>query len=228
MSDSERQPEKNKGFYLRNSEEEGEDISQETKLPDRSKNPNQNNPGKIRKGKTGSNPRGKLSKKRNESPRFVDEETSTLAGPPAQGQSENEELPQSQKQKEEDHVLPDEISSSSATMGTKPSSQDESGLIEDVNPHDDISDEKSTLEELESRNFQDDEELEQEIQEAIEKEDSISSAAKSIQVSVENGKATLVGIVPSEQEKMTVGDKAAAFVGFGKVINELEVEENTP
>ncbi len=223
MSDSERQPEKIKGFFLRNAEGENEDVSNETTLPGRSKNPNKNNPSrKTRKSKAGSHPRGK-SQKRTESPRFVDEETSTLAGPGAQGQSENEELPQSQRPKEADDVLSDEISSSSATG--KKSSQDESGLIEDINPHDGVSDEKSTFEELESKNFQDDEELEQEIQEAIEKEDSISMAAKNIQVSVENGKATLIGIVPSEQEKMTVGDKAAAFVGFGKVINELEIEE---
>jgi osmotically-inducible protein OsmY len=81
------------------------------------------------------------------------------------------------------------------------------------------------LEEIESKNFQDDQELEQEIQEAIEKENSISAIAKNIQVTVDHGKATLIGVVPSEQERMTIGDKAAAFVGFGKVINELEIEE---
>jgi hypothetical protein len=70
-----------------------------------------------------------------------------------------------------------------------------------------------------------DEKVSKEICEAIKKENSISADAKHIRVKVEHGKAILSGRVPSDQEKMTIGDKAAAFVGFGNVHNRLEVHK---
>jgi osmotically-inducible protein OsmY len=68
-----------------------------------------------------------------------------------------------------------------------------------------------------------DEQTRQEIKVAIQKEKSVSDESKNIDLNVHDGVAVLKGQVKTEQEKMTLGDKAAAFVGFGKVINELEV-----
>ena len=68
-----------------------------------------------------------------------------------------------------------------------------------------------------------DQQLIQEIQEAIEKEPSLSAVADFIQVSAENGIVTLEGTVNTEKEKMSAGDKAAAVAGFGVTHNYLQV-----
>lgn len=79
------------------------------------------------------------------------------------------------------------------------------------------------IEKAQSERLYTDGELVQEVQRAVRKETSISSAAKRIEVSAKNGIVTLKGQVPSEPEKMTIGDKAASFAGFGKVVNQLEI-----
>jgi osmotically-inducible protein OsmY len=68
-----------------------------------------------------------------------------------------------------------------------------------------------------------DEQLAQDIQEAIEKEMSLSVAASNIQVVAESGIVTLEGKVSTKEERMIAGDIAVAFAGFGKVNNYLDV-----
>ena len=68
-----------------------------------------------------------------------------------------------------------------------------------------------------------DEQLAQDVQEAIEKEMVLSVAASNIQVVVESGIVTLEGKVSAKEEKLIAGDIAIAFAGFGKVNNYLEV-----
>src|SRR5689334_19006048 len=65
------------------------------------------------------------------------------------------------------------------------------------------------------------------VKKAIEKEDSIAPESKTIEVSAQKGVVTLKGRVKSEKEKMTMGDKAAAFAGFKKVKNRLTPKEKT-
>lgn len=73
--------------------------------------------------------------------------------------------------------------------------------------------------------YRTDEDLVQKIKQSIQKEQSLASSSQNIQVTVRYGVATLRGEVHSEQERMTIGDKAASYVGFGKVVNELVVIE---
>lgn len=82
--------------------------------------------------------------------------------------------------------------------------------------------------ELQSQSSFADQQLALDIQAAIEKEESIVADDKSdIQVSVEHGAVTLTGTVFSDQQKRTIGDKAVAFAGTGKVHNQLDVREIT-
>jgi hypothetical protein len=68
-----------------------------------------------------------------------------------------------------------------------------------------------------------DEQLAQDVQEAIEKEMSLSVAVSNIQVVAESGIVTLEGKVFTKEERMIAGDIAIAFAGFGKVNNYLDV-----
>ena len=75
-------------------------------------------------------------------------------------------------------------------------------------------------------NFQNDQHLVEEITTAIQKEDSISREAKeAIEIIADMGIVTLYGTVPAKHERMTIGDKAAAFAGMGHVKNNLQVKE---
>lgn len=71
-----------------------------------------------------------------------------------------------------------------------------------------------------------DEQLKKEIQDAIEKDDTVPVSVEEIDIVVSNGMVVLKGDVLSDEEKMTIGDKAIACAGFGKVINQLEVAES--
>ncbi len=71
--------------------------------------------------------------------------------------------------------------------------------------------------------FYSDQQMAHEIRKAIEREESVPDAVKNINVQVEKGIVTLTGSVSTEQEKMTIGDKAAAFAGFSRVINQIGI-----
>jgi len=79
------------------------------------------------------------------------------------------------------------------------------------------------IEKAQSERLYTDGELVSEVQRAIWKEGSISNLAKRVEVGAKNGIVTLKGDVRTESEKMTIGDKAASFAGFGKVTNQLRV-----
>jgi osmotically-inducible protein OsmY len=79
------------------------------------------------------------------------------------------------------------------------------------------------IEKAQSERLYTDGELVQEVQRAIWKEGSISPSAKRVEVSAKNGIVTLKGNVQTEPEKMTIGDKAASFAGFGKVVNQIHI-----
>ena len=75
-----------------------------------------------------------------------------------------------------------------------------------------------------SRWMREDQQLAVNIRAAIQKEPAIPSSHKNnIDVVVANGIATLTGTVSSSQEKLTIGDKAVAWVGLGHVNNQLVV-----
>ena len=97
------------------------------------------------------------------------------------------------------------------------SNQENSDMIEERTAQRNL--ERSFNRELNIR----DEQLAQDVQEAIEKEMVLSVAASNIQVVVESGIVTLEGKVSAKEEKLIAGDIAIAFAGFGKVNNYLEV-----
>ena len=66
-----------------------------------------------------------------------------------------------------------------------------------------------------------DDDLAIDIQEAIDRDGSLSLVANNILVTVEDGIVTLEGEVYRDQEKMTAGDLAAAFAGEDDVNNYL-------
>ncbi len=83
-----------------------------------------------------------------------------------------------------------------------------------------------TSHEVQGELFTDDQ-LTQDIEAAIQKEDSIADDDKTdVQVFVEDGVVTLTGTVFSDQQKRTIGDKAVAFAGIGKVHNLIDVRED--
>ena len=69
-----------------------------------------------------------------------------------------------------------------------------------------------------------DETLVKQTLEVIAKEKAISDEARHIDVTALEGKVILKGIVPTEQERMVLGDNAAAVAGFGHVKNLIEVK----
>jgi hyperosmotically inducible protein len=73
-------------------------------------------------------------------------------------------------------------------------------------------------------NSKDDLALAQKIRQAVEKEGSLSMNAKNVKIIVRDGQVTLRGPVDSEQEKVTIGDKASDIAGKDKVDNQLEVK----
>ncbi len=74
-----------------------------------------------------------------------------------------------------------------------------------------------------SESLSDDKIVLRQIETAIQEEESISENSKHVQIEVHDGQVRLEGIALSEQEKMTISDKAAAVVGFGRVKNEIQV-----
>ena len=68
-----------------------------------------------------------------------------------------------------------------------------------------------------------DDDLSIDIQDAIDKDTSLSLVVNNILVNVEDGIVTLEGEVYREHEKMTAGDLAAVFAGEDNVNNYLRV-----
>ncbi len=68
-----------------------------------------------------------------------------------------------------------------------------------------------------------DKQMSTDIERALRKEGSLADGIENIHVRTTNGIVTLEGYVSSDQEKMTAGDKAGTFVGFGKVNNNILV-----
>ena len=71
-----------------------------------------------------------------------------------------------------------------------------------------------------------DDDLAIDIQDAIDRDTSLSLVANNILVTVEDGIVTLEGEVYREQEKMTAGDLAAVLAGEDNVNNYLRVVGN--
>jgi osmotically-inducible protein OsmY len=69
-----------------------------------------------------------------------------------------------------------------------------------------------------------DRDLMQKIRKAIVDDANLSSYAHNIKVIAQNGKVTLKGPVRSEEEKVTVEQKAAEIAGASNVTNELTVK----
>lgn len=63
------------------------------------------------------------------------------------------------------------------------------------------------------------------IRRSIVADKSLSTYGHNVKIIVQNGAVTLKGPVHSEQEKQTIGEKAAAVAGQDKVNNELTVKQ---
>lgn len=61
------------------------------------------------------------------------------------------------------------------------------------------------------------------IRESIEADDSLSANGKNVKVITRDGNVTLRGPVKDENERKSIGDKAAKIAGAGRVENQLEV-----
>jgi osmotically-inducible protein OsmY len=73
-------------------------------------------------------------------------------------------------------------------------------------------------------NNKDDLALTQKIRQAVMKDGSLSMNAKNVKIIAQDGKITLKGPVESQQEKDTIGSKAAEIAGKNNVDNQLEAK----
>jgi hyperosmotically inducible protein len=69
-----------------------------------------------------------------------------------------------------------------------------------------------------------DRDITRDIRRSIVQDKSLSSYAHNVKIISQNGMVTLKGPVRSEDEKMAIESKAAAFVGKDKVTSQLEVK----
>jgi len=69
-----------------------------------------------------------------------------------------------------------------------------------------------------------DREIMQKIRKALTDDTSLSSDVKNVKVIAQNGKVTLKGTVPSDEDKKNVEQKATEVAGPGNVTNELTVK----
>jgi osmotically-inducible protein OsmY len=69
-----------------------------------------------------------------------------------------------------------------------------------------------------------DRDIMQKIRKALTDDTSLSNDVKNVKVSAQNGKVTLKGTVPSEEDKKNVEQKATEVAGPGNVTNELTVK----
>jgi hyperosmotically inducible periplasmic protein len=74
------------------------------------------------------------------------------------------------------------------------------------------------------KNNRSDRDITQQIRQSVMKDKSLSTYAHNVKIISQNGMVTLKGPVTSEDEKQSVGAKAAAVVGQDKVTNDLEVK----
>lgn len=68
-----------------------------------------------------------------------------------------------------------------------------------------------------------DRDITQKVRQALVNDDSLSTNAKNVKVSTNDGAVTLQGKVDSDQEKETVAKRAKAVSGVRNVVNQLEV-----
>ncbi|MBV9642335.1 MAG: BON domain-containing protein [Verrucomicrobia bacterium] len=73
-------------------------------------------------------------------------------------------------------------------------------------------------------NNKDDLALTQKIRQAVMKDGSLSMNAKNVKIIAQDGKITLKGPVENQQEKDTIGSKAAEIAGKNNVDNQLEAK----
>ena len=66
--------------------------------------------------------------------------------------------------------------------------------------------------------------LTRQIRRAVEKDNTLSTAARNVKIVSMNGMVTLRGPVKTEHEKVAIGSKARRFAGRHNVDNQLEVE----
>jgi osmotically-inducible protein OsmY len=78
----------------------------------------------------------------------------------------------------------------------------------------------------EQSNNKQDIELTRQIRRAVEKDDSLSSAAHNIKIISDGGIVVLRGPVKTPHEKQVIGEKAGAIAGANNVQNQLQVEQH--
>lgn len=69
-----------------------------------------------------------------------------------------------------------------------------------------------------------DREITRQIRKAVTDDDSLSTYAHNIKIVTKNGKVVLKGPVRSNEEKQSIGDKAASVAGAGNVTNSLTIK----
>jgi len=74
------------------------------------------------------------------------------------------------------------------------------------------------------KNNRSDEDITQQIRQAIMKDKSLSTYAHNVKIITQDGQVTLKGPVRSEDEKKAIETKAAEIAGENKVSNELDVK----
>jgi hyperosmotically inducible protein len=75
-----------------------------------------------------------------------------------------------------------------------------------------------------ARNNLSDRDLMQQIRKAVVDDKSLSTSAHNVKIIAKNGKVTLRGSVPSEDEKKAIEQKAAEVAGAGNVTNDLTIK----
>lgn len=69
-----------------------------------------------------------------------------------------------------------------------------------------------------------DREITRQIRKAVTDDDSLSTYAHNVKIITNNGKVVLKGPVRSNEEKQSIGDKAASVAGAGNVTNSLTIK----
>ena len=214
---------KPKGFYVNDSETKNDKDSGSTQLTEREKNRTKNNPNrpmdsKEYRQKIKDSKANRIPKSKNTEPvsDFISEGNPNTGKVIKETQGEN-------KNQESNRREVDDGGSSSKNI---PSALETS--IENSSPIDEASGDPTVTQRNEGKeeddrvgNFNKDEELIQQIKNAIKNEKSIPADEKDISVTIENGAAVLRGTVSSEQIRMNIADQVVSFVG--KVSNYLRV-----
>lgn len=115
------------------------------------------------------------------------------------------------------------LSSGTLLIAQQPANQDAPAAADntktnqrDQNPNEATADQQ--------KNNRSDEEITQQIRQAIMKDKSLSTYAHNVKIITQDGQVTLKGPVRSEDEKKAIEAKAAEIAGENKVTNELDVK----